>query len=190
MIQNNLLLFQTLCRFLCQNKCQNRVFGWQEGHATGKRRTADSTRGSQCQFTFAPSSTNLGASSLRPWEPIDALRSDSTPLVSRGCTAARACGTEGAHEVGAAPPTSVLPRTPITTADFGRAVWERYTEALALDEASRDRYPRKAAIDTARADLMKRAKAGEIPSDPFAAFVVSLDDLVMREARSLDLNLI
>jgi len=91
-----------------------------------------------------------------------------------------------AHEAGAAPPPSEPARTPITTADFGRAVWERYTGALALDEASRERYPRKAAIDAARADLMKRFEAGEIQNDPFSAFVESLDYLVMREARALD----
>lgn len=91
-----------------------------------------------------------------------------------------------AHEAGAAPPPSELPRTPITTADFGRAVWERYTDALADDEVSRERYPRKAAIDAARDDLRKRVEAGEIPNDPLAAFEASLDYLVMRDARSLD----
>jgi hypothetical protein len=42
-----------------------------------------------------------------------------------------------AHAAGAAPPPSEPPRTPIATADFGRAVWERYTGALAEDEAAR-----------------------------------------------------
>ena len=48
-----------------------------------------------------------------------------------------------AHEAGAAPPPSEPPGTPITTAAFGHPVWERYIEALALDEASREQYPRK-----------------------------------------------
>ena len=91
-----------------------------------------------------------------------------------------------AHAAGAAPPPSEPPRTPITTADFGRAIWERYTEALAHDEAARAQYPRKAEVDAARASLVQRATAGEFPNDRFAAFEASLDYLVMREARSLD----
>lgn len=96
------------------------------------------------------------------------------------------CAAKRAHEAGAAPPLSEPPRSPITTADFGRAVWERYTEALALDEVSRERYPRKAAIDAARAELLKRSEAGDIQNDPLSVFVGSLDYLVMREARALD----
>ena len=35
------------------------------------------------------------------------------------------------------------PRAPITTADFGRAVWQRYTAALAADDANREQFPSK-----------------------------------------------
>ena len=55
-------------------------------------------------------------------------------------SASRASLQRKRSKVGAAPRPSELPRTPITTADFGRAVWERYTEALTLDEASGDQY--------------------------------------------------
>jgi len=91
-----------------------------------------------------------------------------------------------ARQAGIECPQTDPPRTPITTADFGRAVWERYTETLDDDEGARDRFPRKAEIDAARADLVKRAEAGEIPNDPFAVFEASLDYLVMREARALN----
>ncbi|WP_426034468.1 hypothetical protein, partial [Cypionkella sp. TWP1-2-1b2] len=39
------------------------------------------------------------------------------------------------------------PRTPIATADFGRAVWQRYSAALEADDANRERFPSKAEID-------------------------------------------
>lgn len=91
-----------------------------------------------------------------------------------------------AHAAGSAPPPAEPRRTPITTADFGRVIWERYTEALADDETTRDRYPGKAAVDAARASLVQRVEEGEIPNEPFALFEASLDYLVMREARSLD----
>lgn len=36
------------------------------------------------------------------------------------------------------------PRIPITTADFGRAVWQRSLAALEADESNREFYPSKA----------------------------------------------
>ncbi|OYU40108.1 MAG: hypothetical protein CFE33_05960 [Pseudorhodobacter sp. PARRP1] len=38
-------------------------------------------------------------------------------------------------------------RTPITTVDLGRAVWQRYTATLATDDATREQFPSKAEID-------------------------------------------
>ena len=38
------------------------------------------------------------------------------------------------------------PRTPISTADFGRAVWQRYSAALEADDTAGGRFPSKAAI--------------------------------------------
>ena len=57
-------------------------------------------------------------------------------------------------------PRSVSPRTAITTVDFGRAVWQRYTAALESDDATRERYPSKDEIAAERAKLVDKAQAG------------------------------
>ena len=77
-------------------------------------------------------------------------------------------------------------RTPITTADFGRAVWQRYQAALMADEAKRDQYATKAEITAARDRLDQRAKASEIAVDPLAALDASLDLPRNREVPAVD----
>lgn len=48
------------------------------------------------------------------------------------------------------------PRDPITTADYGRAVWQRYMAALAEDETTRANYPTADAIEAERDKVMQR----------------------------------
>ena len=80
-------------------------------------------------------------------------------------------------------------RTPITTADYGRAVWQRYTAALAEDDAKRDRLPSAEAIEAEQDRLMQRAQAGQIAlNDPLAVLDASLDLLVMRDTQAFDQN--
>ncbi len=65
-------------------------------------------------------------------------------------------------------------------------MWERYVEALKLDEAARDQYPDKADIEAERRTLMRRAQAGEIEAGGLAMLDASLDFLRANEARALD----
>ncbi len=79
------------------------------------------------------------------------------------------------------------PQNPITTADYGRAVWQRYTAALAEDEAKRDRLPRAETIEVEQGKLIERAQAGQIALDnPLAVLDASLDLLVMKDAQVFD----
>jgi uncharacterized protein YcbX len=80
-----------------------------------------------------------------------------------------------------APHKSTSTRTPITTADFSRAVWQRYTAALEGDDAARDRYASAAEIAAELAKLEQKANAGEITGDPLAVLDASLDFLRIRE---------
>ena len=57
-----------------------------------------------------------------------------------------AIAEQRASATGNAPQKQTLPRTPISTADYGRAVWQRYSSALEDDDIRRDDYPTKAAI--------------------------------------------
>lgn len=78
-------------------------------------------------------------------------------------------------------------RTPITTADYGSAVWKRYQAMLAEDEAKRDRLPSGDAIEAEQDRLMQRAQAGQIAlADPLAVLDASLDLLVMKDAQAFD----
>ena len=78
------------------------------------------------------------------------------------------------------------PRDPFTTADYGRAVWQRYSAALAEDEVKRDRLPTPAAIEAERAKVVRRFEREGIPDDPLAAVEQSLDLLVMQNAQAFD----
>jgi integrase len=77
-------------------------------------------------------------------------------------------------------------RTPITTADFGRAVWQRYNAALKADEETRELYPSNDEIAGAVADLKRRAEAGEITADPLEIVAASLDYLRLKNSRASD----
>ena len=77
-------------------------------------------------------------------------------------------------------------RTAITTADFGRAVWQRYLTALKADDVNREIYPSKAEIAAELAKLEQRAKAGEIGAAPLALLEASLDFLRLKDARATD----
>lgn len=77
-------------------------------------------------------------------------------------------------------------RTPITTSDFGRAVWQRYIAALEADDANRELYPSKAEIAAELAKLEQRAERGEINAEPLAMLDASLDFLRLRDARTID----
>jgi integrase len=80
------------------------------------------------------------------------------------------------------------PRTPITTADFGRAVWQRYTAALAADDANREQFPSKNEIDAEYDRIMMRIDAGEISGsrDPIGMINAYSDYEMMLIARQLD----
>lgn len=76
---------------------------------------------------------------------------------------------------------------PLTTADFGRAVWQRYAAALDADAANRERYPGNAEIEAAREKLVKEANAAGVDlSDPLEVLDLSLDFLRIKHARDID----
>lgn len=77
-------------------------------------------------------------------------------------------------------------RDPFTTADFGRAVWQRYIAALAEDEANRDRFPAPAAIEAAQANVVQHFQREGLPPEPLAVLAQSLDLMVLRDARTFD----
>ena len=77
-------------------------------------------------------------------------------------------------------------RTPITTADFGRAVWHRYEEALEEDETKRERYPSSSEIAAEHDLLLKKVQSGQVATNALALFDASFDYLVLKEARALD----
>ena len=77
------------------------------------------------------------------------------------------------------------PRTSISTADFSRAVWQRYTEALEADEAARALSPSATKIAAEREKLRKIADDGQI-TEPLAALEATLDYMLLKEARSID----
>ena len=80
------------------------------------------------------------------------------------------------------------PRTPITSADFGRAVWQRYTAALEADAANREKFPSKTVIDAEYDRIMKRIDAGEISGsrDPVGMINAYSDYELMLITRQLD----
>jgi hypothetical protein len=84
-------------------------------------------------------------------------------------------------------PCEVLsPRTPITTADFSRAVWDRYTSALEGHEATRDGYPNKAEIAAERTKLEQKATVGQIAPGDLAMLDASIDFLLVNGSREVD----
>ena len=76
--------------------------------------------------------------------------------------------------------------TPITTRDFGRAVWQRYTDSLEADDATRERYPSKAKIADEWAKFEQRSEVGADGLGELATFAAALDFMILKEARNLD----
>lgn len=77
-------------------------------------------------------------------------------------------------------------RDPFTTADYGRAVWHRYTTALAQDEAKRERLPTATAIEAEQAKVLQRFEREGVPDNPLVVLERSLDLLVMKNAQAFD----
>lgn len=77
-------------------------------------------------------------------------------------------------------------RSPITTADFGPAIWQRYMGMLAEDEAKRARMPTPAAIEAAQDKVMQHFQREGIPDDPAAIMAQSLDWLVLKDSQNFD----
>lgn len=77
-------------------------------------------------------------------------------------------------------------RTPITTADFGRAVWDRYEEALKEDETKREKYPSSSVIAAEHDLLVKKIESGAVAADSLALLDASMDYFVLKDARALD----
>ncbi|WP_110807371.1 hypothetical protein [Rhodobacter viridis] len=74
---------------------------------------------------------------------------------------------------------SISPRPTITLADFGHAVWQRYSAALEADDAARASYPRADEIEAEREKLTRKAAAGEIGNEPSDILDASLDFLLL-----------
>ncbi|WP_156429254.1 DUF6538 domain-containing protein [Paracoccus aminovorans] len=80
-------------------------------------------------------------------------------------------------------------RTPITTEDFSRAIWQRYSDMLAEDEQTRARYPTPDQIGAATDRAIKRIqKDGIDTSDPLAMLDAALEVHVLKGAREFDQN--
>lgn len=80
-------------------------------------------------------------------------------------------------------------RSPITTADFGRAVWQRYMAALTEDEQNRARYPTPDQIEAATDRAVKRIQRdGMDTSDPLPMLDAALEIHVLKNAREFDQN--
>ena len=81
-----------------------------------------------------------------------------------------ATAAQRADSASPAPLKPASPRTAITTADIGRAVWQRYLAALEADDANRELYPSKADIAAELVKLKQRAESGEISEVNRAGF--------------------
>ncbi|QEU09543.1 DUF6538 domain-containing protein [Paracoccus yeei] len=116
--------------------------------------------------------------------PLGADRREATRALPSAVAALQA---QIGHAKGIAKLREPLPhRAPITTQDYGLAVWQRYMAMLAEDEAKRDRLPTPAAIEAEQAKVVQRFQREGIPDDPLAVVEQSLDLLVMRNAQSFD----
>ena len=77
----------------------------------------------------------------------------------------------------------------VTTADFARAVWDRYNDALARDDERRAHLPGDAEIEAATERAVERVTQEGIDlKDPAAMLDVALDVQVLKEAASFDAN--
>lgn len=84
-------------------------------------------------------------------------------------------------------PDQTAPRTPVSTEDFGRAVWERYSAALEADTLHREQMSNPFRVEAASESLVRKVQAlGSLPVDPIAVLNLSLEYLAAKEARSVD----
>lgn len=78
-------------------------------------------------------------------------------------------------------------RSPITTADYGRAVWQRYQAILEADDATRAAYPTPDQIKAATDRAVQRIQTDSIdPSDPLAMLDAALELHVLKGAVEFD----
>lgn len=78
------------------------------------------------------------------------------------------------------------PRSPITTQDYGRAVWARYQAMLEADDATRAAHPSPRTISDEQARLLAHINSGAVPADPLAVLDASLDLMRLNSTRDLD----
>lgn len=119
-------------------------------------------------------------------EPLGGDRREALKKHSAAVTRLRAQITE-AEAALRGEPAPTRSRDPITTADFGRAVWQRYTAAIGADETARAAYPTDEEIEAEKAKLIATLQSGAVDtSDKLAVLDASLDFLVKRDAAKLD----
>ncbi|MFC0200591.1 integrase [Paracoccus rhizosphaerae] len=80
-------------------------------------------------------------------------------------------------------------RSPITTADFGRAVWLHYQSMLEADDAARAGYPSQREVDAEQARVLDHLKTGTVPAEPLAVLDASLDLIRLQGAAAVDQTL-
>lgn len=79
------------------------------------------------------------------------------------------------------------PRRPITTQDYGRAVWARYQAMLEADDATRAAYPSAVQIEAATERTVQHIQDKQIDlQDPLAVLAASLDLMRLNSAREID----
>ncbi|TBN37469.1 integrase [Paracoccus subflavus] len=79
-------------------------------------------------------------------------------------------------------------RSPITTVDYGRAVWSHYQSMLASDDTTRAAYPTDVEIEAEKDEVVRRCQQNGIPIHPIEILSQSLDWLLKRGARDFDQN--
>ncbi|MFG6081394.1 hypothetical protein ACEUZ9_002014 [Paracoccus litorisediminis] len=125
----------------------------------------------------------VGKSELRT--PLGPDRRGAMKLLPTAVAAMQAEIAKAARQVH---PDRPHQRDPITTQDFGRAVWQRYTAALSEDDVRRARLPTPAAIEDEHTKVVQRFQREGFPVDRWAVLDQSLDWLVMKNAQAFDQN--
>lgn len=93
------------------------------------------------------------------------------------------------HAKGIAALRDPLPtRNPITTQDYGVAVWQRYMAALADDDATRAAYPSAEDIAAAKDEVIRRFQREGMPGNSIEVLTQSIDWHVKKGARDFDQN--
>ncbi|WP_126154987.1 DUF6538 domain-containing protein [Paracoccus haematequi] len=63
-------------------------------------------------------------------------------------------------------------RSPITTQDYGHAVWSHYLAMLQADDATRAAYPSAAEIEAAQDEIIRHFQRNGMPDHPIEVFRV------------------